>query len=162
MVWVDFVIPVIIIISALFSVMRGFVREAISLFGWIAAFWVALRFANSLSEMFLSSISIPSLRMVIAFTILFVLTLLLVSLINHLVGYLVKRTGLTGTDRMIGMLFGIARGGVVVSILVLLAGFTTLPEDPWWQQSTLIGYFEHVAHFLRDSVAPEIGGKLKQ
>lgn len=160
MVWVDFVIPVIIIISALFSIMRGFVRESISLLGWIAAFWIALRFANSLAEMFLSSISIPSLRIVIAFTILFVLTLLLVSLINHLVGYLVKRTGLTSTDRMIGMLFGIARGGVVVSILVLLAGFTTLPEDPWWKQSVLLGYFENVAHFLRDSVAPEIGGKL--
>lgn len=161
MVWVDFVIPVIIIVSALFSIMRGFVREAISLFGWIAAFWIALRFANSLADMFLSSITIPSVRMVIAFTILFVLTLLLASLVNHLVGYVVKRTGLTSTDRMIGMIFGIARGGVVVSILVLLAGFTTLPQDPWWKESVLIGHFERVAHFLRDSVAPEIEGKLK-
>ena len=161
MVWVDFVIPAIILISALFSIMRGFIREAISLFGWIAAFWIALRFANSLAEMFLSSISIPSLRIVIAFTILFVLTLMLSALINHLLGYLVKRTGLTGTDRMIGMLFGIARGGVVVSILVLLAGFTTLPEDPWWKESMLLGYFEGVADFLRETVAPEISGKVK-
>jgi membrane protein required for colicin V production len=160
MVWVDFVIPAIIIVSALFSVMRGFVREAISLFGWIAAFWIALHFANSLAEMFLSSISIPSIRLVIAFTILFVLTLLLAALINHLVGYLVKQTGLTNTDRLIGMLFGVARGGVIVSILVLLAGFTTIPQDPWWNESVLIKRFEHVANFLRDTVAPEIAGKL--
>lgn len=156
MVWVDFVIPAIIAISALFSLLRGFVREAISLFGWIAAFWIALRFANSLAEMFLSSISIPSLRIVIAFTILFVLTLMLTGLINHLVGYLVKRTGLTGTDRMVGMVFGIARGMVIVSLLVLLAGFTTMPQDPWWHQSLMLGYFEHVADFLRSTIAPEI------
>lgn len=160
MVWVDFLIPVIITISALLSLMRGFVREAISLFGWITAFWIALRFSNSLADMFLSSISIPSLRIVIAFTILFVLTLILVALINHLAGHLVKTTGLTSTDRMIGMVFGVARGAVVVAILVLLAGFTTLPQDPWWHESVMISHFEHVAHFLRDTVAPEIAGKL--
>jgi len=158
MVWVDFIIPAIIAISALFSLMRGFIREAISLFGWIAAFWIALRFANSLAEMFLSSISIPSLRIIIAFTILFVLTLMLTGLINHLVGYLVKRTGLTGTDRMVGMVFGMARGAVIVSILVLLAGFTTMPQDPWWHESLMIGYFERVADFLRTTIAPEIAG----
>jgi len=158
MVWVDFVIPAIIALSALLSLMRGFIREAISLFGWVAAFWIALRFANSLAEMFLTSISIPSLRIVIAFTILFVLTLMLTGLINHLVGYLVKRTGLTSTDRMIGMVFGIARGAVIVSILVLLAGLTTLPQDPWWHQSLMIGYFERVADFLRVTIAPEIAG----
>ena len=115
MVWVDFVIPVIITISAGISLARGFVREALSLVGWVAAFWVALRFSNSLAELFLSSITIPSLRIVIAFTILFVLTLILSALINHLASHLVDKTGLTGTDRLIGMIFGIARGGVLIA-----------------------------------------------
>ena len=158
MVWVDYVIPGIIILSALFSLMRGFVREALSLIGWVAAFWLALRYANPLAELFLSSITIPSLRIITAFTILFVLTLMLAALVNHLAGHLVKRTGLTGTDRAVGIVFGIARGGVVVSILVLLAGLTSLPQDPWWSESMMIGHFESFALWMQSTIAPEING----
>ena len=156
MVWVDYVIPIIILVSALFSLMRGFVREALSLVGWIAAFWLALRYSNALVELFLASITVPSLRIVTAFTILFVLTLMLSGLINHLAGHLVLRTGLTGTDRTIGVVFGLARGAVVVSILVLLAGLTSLPQDPWWEKSLLIGYFQQIAVWMQTNVAPEI------
>jgi membrane protein required for colicin V production len=162
MVWVDFVIPVIITISAGISLVRGFVREALSLAGWVAAFWVALRFSNSLAELFLSSITIPSMRIVIAFTILFVLTLILAALINHLASHLVDKTGLTGTDRMIGMIFGIARGGVLIAMLVLLAGLTSLPKDPWWHESLMIGHFEQLAHWLQTTVAPEIASRFTQ
>ena len=150
MVWVDYVIPGIIVFSALFSLMRGFVREALSLIGWVAAFWLALRYANPLAELFLSSITIPSLRIITAFTILFVLTLMLADL--------VKRTGLTSTDRAVGVVFGVARGAVVVSMLVLLAGLTSLPQDPWWGESMMIGHFEHVALWLQTNIAPEING----
>lgn len=160
MVWVDYIIPAIIAVSALFSLMRGFVREALSLIGWVLAFGIALRFAHSLAELFLSSITIPSLRIVVAFTILFVLTLLLSTLINHLAGHLIHRTGLTGTDRMIGMVFGVVRGGIVVSILVLLAGLTTMPQDPWWGDSLMIGHFEQLAVWLQTNVAPEITSHL--
>lgn len=159
MVWVDFIIPAIITVSAIISLMRGFVREALSLIGWVAAFWVALRFSNSLAELFLSSITMPSLRIVIAFTILFVLTLILAALINHLATHLVDKTGLTGTDRLIGMIFGIARGGVVVAMLVLLAGLTSLPKDPWWNESVMLGHFEELAVWLQSTVAPEIANR---
>jgi membrane protein required for colicin V production len=162
MVWVDFVIPVIITISAGISLMRGFVREALSLLGWVVAFWVALRFSNSLAELFLSSITIPSLRIIIAFTILFVLTLILSTLINHLASHLVDKTGLTGTDRLIGMIFGMARGGVVVAMLVLLAGMTSLPKDQWWHDSVMIGHFEQLAIWLQTTVAPEIASRFPQ
>ena len=133
-------------------------REALSLIGWVAAFWLALRYANPLAELFLSSITIPSLRIITAFTILFVLTLMLAALVNHLAGHLVKRTGLTGTDRAVGIVFGVARGGVVVSILVLLAGLTSLPQDPWWGESMMIGHFETFAVWLQSTIAPEING----
>lgn len=160
MVWVDIVIPVIIAISALFSLMRGFVREALSLVGWLAAFWIALTFAKNLADLFLGGIATPSLRIVVAFTILFVATLVLAALINHLASQLVKRTGLTGTDRMIGMIFGVVRGVVVVCVLVLLAGMTPMPQDPWWKESLMIGQFQHLAVWLQKSVAPEIAGGL--
>lgn len=158
MIWVDIVIPGIIAISALFSLMRGFVREALSLVGWMAAFWVALTFAQDFADLLLAGISAPSLRMVVSFTILFVVTLVITALLNRLAGQLVTKTGLGGTDRMIGMIFGIARGVVVVSVLVLLAGFTTMPQDPWWQESVLVDVFHKMALWLRYTVAPEISG----
>jgi membrane protein required for colicin V production len=156
MVWVDFLIPAVVLASAVFSLMRGFVREALSLAGWLAAFWIALRFANSLAELFLTSITVPSLRIVVAFTILFVLTLMLTTLVNHLAGHLVVRTGLTNTDRTIGMVFGVARGILIVAMLVLLAGLTTIPQDPWWSDSLFVGHFERLALWLRLNVAPEL------
>ena len=149
MIWVDIVITGIIVISALFSLMRGFVREALSLAGWLASFWVALTFSGDLAEFFLSGISVPSLRITVAFTILFVLTLVIMALINKLASQLVKKSGLSGTDRMIGMIFGVVRGALIVSVLVLLAGFTAMPQDLWWQESVLIDVFHEFATWLR-------------
>ena len=158
MIWVDIVIPGVIAISALFSLMRGFVREALSLAGWMAAFWIALTFAKDFADLLLTGISAPSVRVVVSFTILFVVTLVISALMNRLAGSLVTKTGLTGTDRMIGMIFGVARGVVVVCVLVLLAGMTTIPQDPWWQESVLIDVFHKLALWLRYTVAPELTG----
>jgi membrane protein required for colicin V production len=158
MIWVDIVITGIIVISALFSLMRGFVREALSLLGWLVSFWLAITFAGDLAESFLSGISVPSLRVVVAFTIIFVLILVIMTLINKLASQLIKKTGLTGTDRMIGMVFGVVRGALIVSVLVFLAGFTVMPQDLWWQESVLMDVFHEFAVWLRQSVAPEIAG----
>lgn len=161
MVWVDIVIPGIIVVSALFSLMRGFVREALSLFGWLAAFWVALTFSDDLANVFLNGISVPSLRIIVAFTILFVITLVIMALVNNLAGQLIKKSGLTGTDRMIGMIFGFIRGVLLVSVLVLLAGFTTMTQDAWWKESAMIEVFHEFAVWLQQTVAPDItSGKL--
>ncbi|MFV2054986.1 MAG: CvpA family protein [Thiohalomonadales bacterium] len=156
MVWVDYLIPAIIGLSALFSLMRGFVREAISLLGWLASFWVSLRYSHTLADLFLSGVTTPSLRIIIAFAILFIFTLMLSALINHLASYLVQQTGLTGTDRAIGIIFGVIRGGIIVSILVVLAGMTEIPQDPWWQKSILIEHFQNFALWLQDNVAAEV------
>lgn len=156
MVWVDYLIPAIIALSALFSLMRGFVREAISLFGWLASFWVALRYSHTLADLFLGGINTPSLRIIIAFAILFIFTLMLSALVNHLASHLVQQTGLTGTDRAIGIIFGVVRGGIIVSILVVLAGMTDIPQDPWWQKSVLVEHFQKFAAWLQETVAPEV------
>jgi membrane protein required for colicin V production len=158
MIWVDIVIPGIIAISALFSLMRGFVREALSLLGWVAAFWVALTFGKDVADLFLTGISTPSLRMVVAFTTLFVVMLVITAILNRLAGSLVSKTGLTGTDRMIGMIFGVGRGVLIVAVLVFLASMTTIPQDPWWQQSVLVDVFHKLALWLRYTVAPELTG----
>ena len=153
--WVDYAILAIIAISALISVLRGFMSEALSLLGWILSFWVALTFTEELGAFLAHWISVPSLRLGIAFFVLLISTLLLTALVNYLVGQLVEKTGLTGTDRVLGIVFGVARGAVVVAILVLLAGLTPFPRDPWWRESSLIVHFQTLAMEIHKLLPPE-------
>ncbi len=161
LIWVDYVIIVIILISSLISLVRGFMREALSLAVWILAFWVSWTFFRELALYFEQWISVPSMRLGVAFLLLLVATLILGGLINYLVGQLVEKTGLTGTDRMLGIFFGMARGALLVGIAVLLAGLTAIPLDPWWRESVLIGYFQDLAIFLRDFLPADIASKFK-
>jgi membrane protein required for colicin V production len=158
MIWVDYVILGIIGLSSLVSLLRGFMREAFSLAAWILAFWISWTFFRDLS-VHLVWFTVPSVRLGAAFAILFLVTLILGALVNYLVGQLVDKTGLTGTDRMVGVFFGAARGAVLVAIIVLLAGLTPLPNDPWWQESQLIVYFQDLALWLKDLLPPDIAGK---
>ncbi len=86
--------------------------------------------------------------------------LLLGAIINFLASKLVDKTGLTGTDRLLGIVFGVARGGVIVAILVLLAGLTPFPQDPWWQDSQFIGYFEELAMWMRSYLPDDIADNI--
>jgi membrane protein required for colicin V production len=156
MIWVDYAILAIIAVSALISVLRGFVREALSLVAWILAFWVALSFAPVASEYLAPYIQTPSVRTMAAFGLLFVVVLLLAALVNNLAVKLVKSTGLSGTDRMLGVIFGVARGVVIVAVLVLLAGLTPAPSDPWWKESLFIEHFQQMAIWMRGFLPPDI------
>ncbi|MCP3871510.1 MAG: CvpA family protein [Gammaproteobacteria bacterium] len=160
MIWVDYVIIGVVGISAVISLMRGFVREAFSLAAWVLAFWVAWNFFRELA-VHLHWFEVPSLRLGVAFGALFLLTLMMGGLVNYLAGQLVDRTGLNGTDRLIGMLFGAARGVLLVTVLILLAGLTPLPNDPWWTESQLIAYFQELAVWLKSYMPPDIGEKFQ-
>lgn len=153
--WADLVILVIVAISALISLWRGFTREALSLASWIAAILVALGFADALAPRFEAYIETPSIRLIVAFAALFLATLLVGGLINYLVSTLVRKTGLSGTDRMLGVIFGVARGVAIVGILVLLAGLTPLPQDPWWKESVLIGHAQQLALWIKTFLPPD-------
>ena len=83
--------------------------------------------------------------------------LVVAGIVVWLVGLLVDKTGLSGTDRMLGVVFGAARGVIIASMLVLLAGLTPMPRDPWWQSSVLMPHFQQVAEQLRSLLPPEIG-----
>jgi membrane protein required for colicin V production len=159
MIWVDWVIIGIIALSGLIGLLRGLVREALSLIAWAAAIWVALSFSHYVAGLLVKQISAPSVRLIVAFAALFVITLILAALVNYLIAKLVDKTGLSGTDHMLGVFFGIARGVVLVAIIVLLAGATPLPKDPWWRQSVLIEDFQNMALWLRDFLPADIASK---
>ena len=139
--WADWLIIVVIVISALISLKRGFVKEALSLVTWILAFVIARTFSFNFSTLLVDYIDTYSVRVAAAFFLLFVLTLIVGSLINYLITSLIKMTGLTGTDRLLGMVFGMARGALLVVVAVALLKLTPMAQDVWWRESYLIPHF---------------------
>lgn len=158
--WIDVVILALIALSAILSLFRGFVREAVALATWLVALWVAMAFYEDLATILSQWIPAPSAQKITAFAVLFICVLLLGAIVNYLASKLVDKTGLTGTDKLLGIVFGVARGGVIVAILVLLAGLTPLPEDPWWQDSQFLGYFEELAMWMRSYLPNDIADNI--
>jgi membrane protein required for colicin V production len=156
MIGVDYAILGILLISSFISLVRGFVKEALSLAGWIMAFWISLSFAVPLSKLLAASMEDPTLRLIIAFIVLFILTLIVSAVINFFASRLVQRTGLTGTDRFFGVIFGFLRGALLVSVLVLLAGLTTLPKEPWWDDSLMLFRFQAIAMWIRELLPADV------
>ena len=154
--WIDVVILAVIALSAVLSLWRGFVKEALSLASWIVAIWVAVVFFEPLAGMLSGWISSATARKVTAFVALFLCTLILGAVLSQLAGQLVRRTGLTGTDRALGVVFGAGRGVLIIALLVLLAGFTTIPQEAWWRESRLLVHFQDLAIWLRSFLPPDI------
>lgn len=167
---VDYLIIAVIAISVLISIVRGFVREAVGLLIWVAAFYVAFAYAPLLVP-YLGDLPVladlpPSALTAVGMIILFVATLIIGVVINVLIAILVKRTGVSGTDRLLGLGFGLARGVLIVAVLILAAGFTPIPQDPWYQRAYLIDELQPLAEwgaeFLPESIrehvsfAPEV------
>lgn len=158
MAWADLAVLAIIGVSAALSLFRGFVREAIALAGWIAGLWFAFNFLHVGAEWFVRWVESPEIRLVLGFVVLLAAVLVVAGVVARLAGGFVDVTGLGGTDRVLGMIFGAGRGAVVVGVLVLLAGFTDLAGEPWWRESTLLPRFEalagEVARILPGEIAP--------
>jgi len=152
--WADYAIVAILVLSIVVSLVRGFVREAISLVTWAVAFWVSFSFSGTLSSLLTNYIHSGSLRQIASFGILFIITLLLGAFVNYLVGQLVDSTGLTGTDRILGVVFGFARGVLVIALLLMMAHLTPMPQEDWWKTSALIPQFQPVELWLH-SLLPQ-------
>jgi len=149
---VDIIIIFVIILSALFSLMRGFVKESISLATWVVAIWIAATFAPKLSSALAGSIDSAAVRQAVSFGALFILTLMVGGLVNFMISQVVKKTGLSGADRLFGVIFGVIRGGLIIVVFVVVGGMTPLPDYPWWQQSQLLPWFENTATTLQNYI----------
>ncbi len=142
MTFFDYAALGIIGLSILLSILRGFLRETLSLAGWVAAFFVAKLYTLQLAPLLPQAIPGESLRLLAAFLILFLVTLLISSLLAIALAEVFKKIGLGWLDRWLGALFGLARGVLVVSIIVLLGGLTTLPHEAFWRDAMFSAPFE--------------------
>jgi membrane protein required for colicin V production len=135
--WLDASFLIVTVVSCLFGLWRGFVREVLSLLAWIAALLIARLYSEPLAPMLGGWVESAAMQQAFSFAILFIVTLLLGALVNNLVAKLIDISGLKLTDRLLGSLFGVARGVVIVMVFVYFgSGF--FADAPWWQESRLI------------------------
>jgi membrane protein required for colicin V production len=147
--WADYLLIALLGLSTIVSLFRGFFKEALSLAGWIVSLWIAWRIGPVAAPILESSVADPVLRLWVARFLLFIVALLICGIISRLVSALVSSSGLTGTDRMLGMVFGFGRGVVLAGILVATLDMLGFSESAWWQESKLIPYASPVAEIIR-------------
>lgn len=152
----------IVVVSTLISLKRGFVKEALSLGALIVAVIVARLFGAHVSTLLEGLISVPSMRLMVAYGGLFIATIAVGSMINHLISHVVAMTGLTGTDRLLGMVFGLARGLLIIVVVVAVLERAPVTGDGWYKRSVLIPYLSSVANRIQALIFHDVGKSAQQ
>jgi len=156
---VDIFIAAVIVVSLLIGWRRGFLREVLSLVSWAVALVAAVRFAEPLGAQFAGVITQQLLQVIAAFTVIFVVVLFAFSYLSHRLCLWLAVSGITGVDRTLGILFGVARGALIVTALLLVAWFMNF-GDPWFAESKFIPYFTPLANALLYFLPAGIAGQL--
>jgi len=135
----DYLILAILLVSAGLGFMRGIIKEVLSLIAFIAAFLAALNWGPAVAAYVHPLFSFhPLLLSALSYVLVFVLTLLIVGMLNVFLTTIIEKTGLSPADQVLGTLFGLLRGAVIVLALVVLASYTAIEQEPWWQESQLV------------------------
>lgn len=153
----DFVVLAILLASIVVSMMRGLVREVLSLVAFAAAFIAAVWWGPRVYAALTAYIETDLLRMAVAYAGLFIGVLLAVGMINIALGTAIRSTGLAPADRGLGAMFGLARGLLVILVLVAAAGYTPFPAEAWWRQAMLSPLAEQAMAGIKQKLPPDVG-----
>lgn len=159
----DFAVMAILIVSLLLGLWRGFIHEVLSLLGWPIAFLLSNMYADSLAQ--LIPVAQELLRVTVVYALIFAVVLIAWSVLVMLFTKLMKAIGSGWPDRALGGLFGVLRGGLVVLVLVLMAGMTTMPEQLFWRDAQMSKTAEDVAllakAWLPDNIAQRVRYRIR-
>ncbi|MDX2347117.1 MAG: CvpA family protein [Legionella sp.] len=146
--WVDYAIILVLALSVLTGLIRGFVKELVALCVWMAAIWVAYTYSSEISPWFQSYFHDASLRIAASFIVLLLVTLLVGSLVSSTLSFLLNHSPLKGSDRLLGMGFGLARGMFIVALLIGIINLTSLAKDTEFKTSLLYTRFKPLSEWL--------------
>ncbi|WP_037585794.1 CvpA family protein [Stenoxybacter acetivorans] len=150
----------LIALSMLVSVMRGLVAEAASLCTWIATFLFAKNFSAKFADVAFVSIQPRQLAVALSFVLLLLAGWVVLKLVASLFQSGVSAFGLSSINRLLGAVFGAARGVLIVAVAVLVCAFTDLPKTPSWQNARTAWFFEQVVKqslpFLPPLIADQV------
>ena len=161
MTWLDYTVFGVFAASVICGAWRGLVREVIAILGWVIAFLAANLFAGPLGEAMPQAIPTPELRLVAAFVAIFIGSLVVTSLLGLLLSKAMHAAGLAGLDRVLGALFGVARGALIVLAATLLAGLSSLPREAVWRDSLVGGPLAQAALALKPLLPQTFAERLR-
>ena len=163
--WIDYAIIGIVVISMLISLIRGFIKEILSLVAWVAAFFVATNFYDTFASL-ITFTDDTAVRYAVSLFVLFIGTLMIIGFVNYVITMVLKKTGLSGTDRMLGTAFGAVRG--VLIVLIAACGlqlafnygyFSRMKSEQWYKDAVVLPEVLHVADSTLKSFGLENIGK---
>ena len=149
---VDVFIILVLLGSTIIGLLRGFVREAVSLIFWIAAIWTAWKFGPVVEPHLGGLLADPRVAPWVGRLVVLVLVLLFGWLVGMLLSYFTRSLGLGVMDRVLGLLFGVLRGVVIVGLMVIGGELLHMNHEQWWTRSKLVPYGETVGDWLRSMV----------
>jgi membrane protein required for colicin V production len=157
----DYFVLAVVGLSVFFSIMRGLVREVLSLIGWVAAFFVAKAYTLELAPLLPKAIPTETLQYLAAFIILFLATLLISTLLAIALAQVFQKIGLSWLDRLLGACFGTLRGVFIVGVLVFLGGLTDLPKEQAWRSAMFSAPLEAMVFSALPWVPKAIADRIK-
>ncbi|ASQ45763.1 Colicin V production protein [Legionella clemsonensis] len=158
--WIDLLIVAVIGLSVLTGLIRGFIKELIALAVWVLAIWLAFSYSQTLDPWLQQYIQDKTARTVTAFILILIATLIAGGIVNAILSFILKRSGLSGTDRILGMGFGFVRGIFIIALIMLVVRMTSLPYQQYASNSTFYAKFEPVVNWLYD-LMPEFIKQIK-
>ncbi len=158
----DYVVITIVLASVLLGVWRGVVGEIIALAAWVLAFFAAKWWGAEVAQLFFTGlIADPALRIVAAWVTVFVAVLILMALVRLAVRGLLKALGLSLSDRLLGIIFGLARGLIIVFVLVAVGGMTSVPKEKWWREAYFSAPLETAVLAGMPWLPPEVSKRIR-
>ena len=161
MTWLDYAVVGVFAASIVVGAWRGLVREVLSILGWVIAFLAANLLAGPVGLMMPQAIPSPELRIAAAYVAVFLGSLIVTALLGLLLSKIVQAAGLGGADRMLGALFGAARGLLIVLVAALLAGLTSAPRQPFWRDSASGPFLVQAAQALKPLLPQTFSERLR-
>lgn len=157
----DYVVIGIVGLSLLFGLWRGVVGEIIALLAWGLAIFAAIEFGTRVGQSVFAGMADPAIRTFAGCVLIFVGILVAMALLRMLIARMVKALGLSVTDRLLGMIFGVARGMLVVLVLVGLGGMTAAPQQHWWRDATLSPALETAVLAVRPWLPNDLAKRIR-
>jgi membrane protein required for colicin V production len=157
----DYAVLALLALSASIGIWRGLVREVFALGGWVAAFVAAMLFAGEAGELLPAGSATPYVRATFAGVVIFLVVLIGCGIAGMLLAKALRLAGFGLADRTLGGVFGFARGALISLLVVLAAGLTALPREPFWREATLSGPLETAVVALKPYLPPPLAARVR-